>query len=187
MNKPKLTHKHKIFFGLSQSILKDYPFMANMQLKKNISLYIFLFIFLASTGCNNHYKSSQDISITLLELERKALEREFKNDTSFLSSIMDSTFMELSKSDLKNKHEVLQTIFKDNLQNEKNKLVRDSFQLQEPVVNSYGDAAVVTFILKTFNKKNDSSFTKHTRFYDVWIKRGDEWKAITWQGSPLDY
>ncbi len=46
----------------------------------------------------------------MLDLEKEGIEREFKNDTAFLSSIMDSTFIELSKDKIKNKHEVLRTI-----------------------------------------------------------------------------
>ena len=158
-----------------------------MQLKYSLRWFVCLFLAVVYASCANDTTGDKDVTQKLLELERQAIEKEFKNDTSFLSSIMDSTFIELSKEGLKNKHEVLKTIFVDNVQNEKNHIERDSFQLNEPVVHNYGNAAVVTFIIKTFNKRNDSSFTRRTRFYDVWIKRGNEWKAVTWQGSPLDY
>lgn len=142
-------------------------------------------VFIAS--CTGDSSVGKSLSSELLEREREAITKEFKNDTSFLSSLMDSTFIELSKQGLKNKHEVLRTIWEDNLRNEKENRVRDSFKLLDPVVHVYDCAGVVTFVIKTFNRIGDSSFTRSTRFYDVWVKRGNDWKAITWQGSPLDY
>ena len=136
-------------------------------------------------SCNPKTENSPDEANKLLNLEKEAIAKEFQNDTTFLSSIMDATFIELSKDKLKNKHEVLATIFQNNINNLKNKVLLDSFQLEEPIVNLYGNAAVVTFIIHTFRKKEDSLFESRTRFYDVWVKRGTQWKAVTWQGSPL--
>lgn len=153
----------------------------------NHSLSLFLIGIVALAGCADNGKAKKDVLGLLLDLENEAITKEFKNDTSFLSSIMDSTFIELSKNGLKNKHEVLRTIWQDNLKNQSQKLVRDSFKLIDPIVHDYGNAAVVTFIIKTFNHRGDSLFTRNTRFYDVWVKRDKEWKAVTWQGTPLDY
>lgn len=141
--------------------------------------------FICLSGCNLKTTSSPDEINKLLNLEKEAIEKEFQNDTTFLSSIMDSTFIELSGDKIKNKHEVLKTIFEDNVHKLKNKISLDSFRLEEPIVHVYGNASVVTFILHTFRKKEDSLFERRTRFYDVWIKRGSEWKAVTWQASPL--
>jgi hypothetical protein len=122
----------------------------------------------------------------LLGLEKEAIEKEFKNDTAFLSSIMDSTFIELSNGKIKNKHEVLKTIHSDNLNNINAKIDLDSFKLEEPVVHLYGNAAVVTFIIHTYRKKEQVPFERRTRFYDVWIKRDDNWKAVTWQATRIN-
>ena len=121
----------------------------------------------------------------LLELEHEAITREFQNDTAFLSSLMDTTFIELNNEKIKNKHEVLRTIYEHNVENEKKQISLDSFRLEQPVVHVYDRAAVVTFIMHTFRKKADSLFQRRTRFYDVWIKRENQWKAVTWQGSPV--
>lgn len=144
---------------------------------------VWVIIFLCS--CNPEATTSSEESNKLLNLEKEAIEKEFQNDTTFLSSIMDITFIELSKDKIKNKHEVLKTIFLDNMHKVENKITLDSFQLEEPIVHVYGNASVVTFILHTFRKKEDSLFERRTRFYDVWVKRGREWKAVTWQASPL--
>jgi hypothetical protein len=98
---------------------------------------------------------------------------------------MDSTFIELSNDKIKNKHEVLVTIYKNNISNLEKKVSLDSFRLEEPIVHVYGNAAVVTFIMHTFRKKGDSLLERRTRFYDVWVKRGVQWKAVTWQASPI--
>jgi hypothetical protein len=150
-----------------------------------IFLLLAVGIFNCFLSCNPESTSSPDGANELLKLEKEAIEKEFQNDTTFLSSIMDTTFIELSGDTIKNKHEVLKTIFQDNLHNLESKISLDSFRLEEPIVHIYGDASVVTFVLHTFRKKQDSLFERRTRFYDVWIKRGGQWKAVTWQASPL--
>jgi hypothetical protein len=136
-------------------------------------------------GCKTETTGSSDEVNILLNLEKEAIEREFQSDTAFLSSIMDSTFIELSQDKIKNKHEVLKTMVQDNISRLENKISLDSFRLEYPIVNLYDDASVVTFILHTFRKKEDSLFQRRTRFYDVWVKREGEWKAVTWQATPL--
>lgn len=152
-----------------------------MSTKLAISLVMLIYLW----GCNKIPTSSQNETVKLLNLEKEAIEREFQNDTSFMSSIMDTTFIELSKDKIKNKHEVLRTIFQDNLDKIENKISLDSFRLEEPIVHLYDNTAVVTFILHTFRKKEDSSYQRRTRFYDVWVKREAQWKAVTWQASPI--
>ncbi|MGK2863897.1 MAG: nuclear transport factor 2 family protein [Chitinophagaceae bacterium] len=122
----------------------------------------------------------------LLDLEKEAITREFKNDTAFLSSIMDTTFIELSKEKIKNKHEVLKTIHSNNMRNISNKITLDSFVLEDPVVHLYDNSAVVTFIMHTYRKKNKIPYENRTRFYDVWVKRNNKWKAVSWQASSIE-
>lgn len=142
-------------------------------------------ILVSLSGCNTEEVSSPNEVENLLNLEKEAIEREFQNDTLFLSSLMDTTFIELSKDKIKNRHDVLRTIHQDNLDKIENGISLDSFRLEEPIVHLYDNTAVVTFILRTFRKKQDSSYQRRTRFYDVWVKRGTQWKAVTWQGTPL--
>jgi hypothetical protein len=149
----------------------------------NFRVPIFLLsISLVSCGTRQADYSSE--SKKLLDLEKEAITREFRNDTAFLSSIMDTTFIELSKDKIKNKHEVLKTIYSNNTNNLNNKISLDSFMLEEPVVHLYDNTAVVTFIMHTYRKKEP--FERRTRFYDVWVKRDNKWKAITWQASSVE-
>jgi hypothetical protein len=136
--------------------------------------------------CGNKKIDSSNESQQLFSLERQAISREFQNDTAYLSSLMDSTFIELSRGKIKNKHDVLRTIYQDNVANQQNQISRDSFLLQDSVIHVYGNTAVITFIMQTYNRKGDSSFIRRTRFYDVWVKRNNGWKAITWQGSAAE-
>ena len=144
---------------------------------------IILLLCICVLSCINSSSNTHIETQKLLDLEREAIKREFLNDTAFLSSVMDTTFIELSKDRIKNKHEVLETIFYNNIQN---KVLLDSFLLENPVVHLYENSAVVTFIMHTFKHNNDSVIERRTRFYDVWVKRGEEWKAVTWQGSSVD-
>jgi len=157
-----------------------------MQLKLNfmyIRLLIFL-LFFASCGTKQANHSSE--SKKLLDLEKEAITREFRNDTTFLSSIMDSTFIELSRDKIKNKHEVLKTIHRNNIDNISSNISLDSFVLEDPVVHLYDNTAVVTFIMHTYRKKEQVPFERRTRFYDVWVKRNNKWMAITWQASSVE-
>lgn len=145
-----------------------------------------LCFFMLLSGCNSGSNDYESESQELLALEKEAISREFQNDTTFLSSVMDSTFIELSKGEVKRKHEVLKTIYQNNIDNKNKATTLDSFLLEEPVVHLYDNSAVVTFIMHTFRKAKDSSFERRTRFYDVWVKRNDKWKAVTWQASPVE-
>lgn len=143
-----------------------------------------LFIALVFAGCSSREADPLVEKQRLLDLETEAIAREFKNDTAFLSSVMDTTFIELSKDTIKDKHEVLRTIYANNMENSKNGSTVDSFVLEHPVVHLYGNTAVVTFIMHTFRRKE--SLERRTRFYDVWVKRDNKWMAVSWQASSVE-
>ena len=149
--------------------------------------WAFFICMILIAGCGDHKNHDPNEANRLLDLEREAIRREFKNDTAYLSSIMDSTFIELSEGKIKRKHDVLRTIFQQNVDNASNKISMDSFKLEEPVVHLYDGAAVVTFVIHTYKKKIDSLFERRTRFYDLWVQRNGEWKAATWQATPLEF
>lgn len=98
---------------------------------------------------------------------------------------MDSTFIEISEAGVKNKKEDLLAMYDNIDQRIKNGIVIDSFKLEDDVINLYSNSAVVTFIVHTYRHRNDTLVERKTRFYDVWIKRGDKWKAVSAQGTPV--
>ena len=136
-------------------------------------------------SCGSDTPDHSAVSKKLLDLETEGIKREFRNDTAFLSSLMDSTFIELSGDTIKEKHGVLKTIFQNNLNRVTDKITLDSFRLEEPIVHVYDKSAVVTFIMHTFGKKDTIPYDRRTRFYDLWVLRCNEWKAATWQATPL--
>jgi hypothetical protein len=146
------------------------------------SLSILIFIS-CNTGKQNN-NSSHDSS-ELLRLERTWLEAEFSLDTAFLSTLMDSTFISISDEGVKNKTNDLISMYKNIKQRQRDSIIIDSFRLDTAVVNVYGNSAVVTFIVNTFGRNKTEPRERRTRFYDVWIKRNEKWKAVSSKGTSL--
>jgi hypothetical protein len=136
--------------------------------------------------CSDKTQRADDEKSELLHLEYDWLEKEFELDTAFLSSIIDSTFIGISDSGVKNKQEELTSIYNNIDQRIKKGIVIDSFRLEDEVVNIYSNSAVVTFIVHTYRHNNDTLIERRTRFYDVWVKRRDKWRAVASQGTPIE-
>ncbi len=122
----------------------------------------------------------------LLFLERKWLIAEFALDTAFLSSLMDATFISVSDEGIHNKQQCLQSMYSNISQRLKDSIVIDSFNFENPVINIYDNTAVVIFTVHTHGKNKAMITDRKTRFYDVWIKRNNEWKAISSKGSTVE-
>jgi hypothetical protein len=135
--------------------------------------------------CSDRTAKAPDEKRELLNLEYEWLDKEFVLDTAFLSSIMDSTFIGISDDGVKNKQEDLISMYNSIDQRIKKGIVIDSFRLEDEVVNIYSNSAVVTFIVHTYRHNNDTLIERKTRFYDVWVKRGDKWRAVASQGTPV--
>ncbi len=151
---------------------------------KKCAILSFIILTLTFSSCKEDFNSN-DEKRTLLVLEERAISREFQLDTTFLSSIMDSTFIELNNGKIKGKHEVLRTIYKNRKWSIDNDILIDSFKIENPVVNIYNNAAVVTFVLQTYGRNKQTPNNIKTQFYDVWIKRPDGWKAVAWHASEV--
>ena len=135
--------------------------------------------------CTDKSAANVDDKRQLLDLERAWLEHEFALDTAFIASIMDSTFIGISEGGVKNKQDDLLIMYKNIDQRIKNGIVIDSFRIEDDVVNIYGNSGVVTFIVHTYRHSKDSLIERRTRFYDVWTRRGDSWKAVASQGTTI--
>ncbi len=151
----------------------------------NLLTITFCGLLIILLGCVNEHSNYNDDKGQLLLLEQKWLEKEFALDTAFLSSIMDSTFIGISESGIKNKQEDLLSMYNNINQRIKDGIVIDSFMLENTVVNLYSTSAVVTFVVHTYGKNKETLTERKTRFYDVWIKRGDKWKAVASQGTKV--
>ncbi len=123
----------------------------------------------------------------LLLLERKWLEAEFVLDTAYISALMDTTFISISANRISNKQEELKGIYDNISAMRQDSIFLDSLKLEDAAVNVYDNSAVVTFIVHTYKKEKGRPTEKRTRFYDVWINRNGEWKAVSSQGSTLTH
>jgi hypothetical protein len=137
------------------------------------------------SDCTDKAPGHSDEKNELLGLEYEWLKREFELDTAFLSSIMDSTFISISDSGVQSKQEDLISMYNNIDQRIKSGIVIDSFRLENEVVNIYSNSAVVTFVVHTYRHHYDSLIERKTRFYDVWVKREDKWRAVASQGTHI--
>ena len=147
-----------------------------------ITLCALTFVFF---DCKDIPKQIGDDKQQLLDLEREFLSKEFALDTAFLSSLMDSTFIDVTDDGIKTKKEDILSIYNNIDQRIRNGIVIDSFRLEDEVVNVYAGSAVVTFIVCTYRHSTDSIIERRTRFYDVWTKRDADWKLVASQGTLI--
>ena len=150
-----------------------------------ILLVIVFATFFASCANKKKGITKNDVA-ELLRLEHKGIMSEFAMDTAFLASIMDSTFLDVASGKPKNKHQVLQGMYLNARQNREAGVTVDSIRMEDEIVNLYDGAAVVSFVLYTYSREGKNLVQRRSRFYDLWIKRDGQWKAITWQVTPLD-
>jgi hypothetical protein len=153
----------------------------------NGTCYVLLSFFpVLFLNCTSERSGTVDDKTQLLALEHKWLEAEFGLDTAYLSSIIDNSFIGISGSEIHNKHEDILDMYNNISQRIKDSIVIDSFKLESPVVNLYDNTAVVTFIVHTHGRSKQAITERRTRFYDVWVRRGKEWKAVASQGSKVE-
>jgi len=133
----------------------------------------------------NSNNSDSEEENELLSLERKWLEAEFALDTGYISALIDSTFISISANGVSNKQDELKGMYNNISAMRRDSVFLDSLKLEDPLVNVYGNTAVVTFIVHTYKREKGKLTEKKTRFYDVWVKRNGAWKAVSAQGTPL--
>jgi hypothetical protein len=90
-------------------------------------------------------KSSGEDNAILLQLETNWLKAEFTLDTTYLSSIIDTSFVDISEEGIHNKKQALVSMYNNISKRLKDSIIIDSFNLENAVVNIYNDMAVVIF------------------------------------------
>jgi hypothetical protein len=148
-------------------------------------LLLTVILFLSSCAGYETGNADSKIEKELILLERKWLEAEFALDTSYISTLIDSSFIGISANRVSNKHEELKGMYDNISAMRKDSVFLDSLKLEDSIVNVYDNTAVVTFIVHTYKKEKGRSTEKRTRFYDVWINRNGEWKAVSSQGTSI--
>lgn len=122
----------------------------------------------------------------ILTLERKWLEAEFVLDTAYISALMDPSFIDISTDHISDKQQALKGMYDNISAMRKDSIFLDSIKFEDPVVNVYDNTAVVALVTHSYKKDKGRPIEKRMRFYDVWIKRGEDWKAVSSQGTVVE-
>jgi hypothetical protein len=155
--------------------------------------YVLIFLLFILIGCGQadmdktliKKESNDKVNEKLLSLEHKWLEAEFALDTAYLSMLLDSTFIGISADRISNKREELKGMYDNISAMRRDSVFLDSLKLEDAIVNVYDNSGVVTFVVHTYKKEKGRRTEKRTRFYDVWINRNGEWKAVSSQGTTI--
>ena len=146
-------------------------------------------------GCNqqqaDHPKEERNSTdektkVELLSLERKWLDAEFALDTAYISTLIDTSFIDISET-IHNKQQALKGMYNGMADRRKDSVMLDSLKFEDVVVNLYENTAVIALITHSWSHKpNGSSVEVRMRFYDVWIKRNGNWQAVASQGTMIN-
>lgn len=155
---------------------------------KLFTLTLLLFFVACTSQSAEKKKTKEDVSQTkqhILSLERKWIEAEFALDTAYIATLLDSTFISVSAKQVSNKQQEINGIYANMSSMRKDSIFLDSLKLENGIVNIYGNTAVVTVITHSYKTDKGRPTEKRMRFYDVWINRNGEWKAVASQGTLL--
>lgn len=155
---------------------------------KLFTLSLLLFFISCTSQSAEKKKTKEDVSQTkqhILALERKWIEAEFALDTAYIATLLDSTFISISANQVSNKQLEINAIYANMSSMRKDSIFLDSLKLEDGIVNLYGTTAVVTFITHSYKTEKRKPTEKRMRFYDVWINKNGNWKAISSQGTEL--
>jgi len=146
-------------------------------------------------GCNQEQtshleekgsSSDEKIKNELLSLERKWLDAEFALDTAYISTLIDTSFIDISEN-IHNKQQALKGMYGGMDERRKDSILLDSLRFEDVVVNLYENTAVIALITHSYSHKKDrTSVEVRMRFYDVWVNRNGEWKAVSSQGTVIE-
>ncbi|HMK18046.1 MAG TPA: nuclear transport factor 2 family protein [Chitinophagaceae bacterium] len=129
--------------------------------------------------------SNDNVKEELLSLERKWLDAEFVLDTAYVSTLMDSTFIDISTDHISNKQQALKGMYNNISAMRRDSIFLDSLKFEEITVNLYENVAVITLVTHSYKKNKGKPTEKRMRFYDVWLNRNGTWKAVSSQGTSL--
>jgi len=129
--------------------------------------------------------SNDKVKDELLSLERKWLDAEFALDTAYISTLMDSSFIDISIDHIHNKQQALKEMYDNINAMRKDSIFLDSLKFEDVILNLYENTAVISLVTHSYKKNKGKPVEKRMRFYDVWINRNGKWKAVSSQGTTL--
>ena len=134
----------------------------------------------------NETASASQTTVHLLSLEQKWIEAEFALDTTYISTLLDSTFHSINTGHISNKQQEIDGIYKNMSAMRTDSIFLDSVKLEDARVKLYDNTAVTILIVHTYKKDKGKPTQKRTRFYDVWVNRNGNWKAAASQGTVVE-
>jgi len=152
---------------------------------KVLSIYCLLLCGSTEKSFSQNKPLKEDIE-QLTKLEYDWIMAEFRLDSMTLFSILDETFIAIDSAGISNKQQEMRGVYEHVMQMRKSEHIVDSLYLDDVHIQTYNNTAVVTFIAVTKGKIRNRPFqNRKTRFYDVWIKQGEHWKAVSSQVTRL--
>jgi hypothetical protein len=142
-------------------------------------------------ACKEQLKAVPDIVVadhpenTILLLEKNWLDAEFRLDTATIAGFLHPRFISVNGRQISGKQQELTGIYNTISAMRKDGILLDSFRFEDAQVRLYDSTAIATFIVHSYKKDKGRPVEKLTRFYDVWIRRMGNWKAISSQGTVL--
>jgi hypothetical protein len=119
----------------------------------------------------------EDVIRTVLQLEEESKQATIRRDAAFTERVLADNYVGIgplgtviSKSETINARKTSQ-------------LQYDSIELSDMVVRVFGNTAVVTGRADVKGKDLGQDFSGPYRFTRVWIKRGNQWQAVSYQAT----
>ena len=156
-----------------------------------IELISIMFILFACSQSNSKKAvdtgsfSNNNVKAELLSLEKKWLDAEFALDTAYISTLMDSSFIDISTDHISNKQQALKGMYDNISAMRGDSIFLDSIKFEDVTVNLYDKTAIIALVTHSYKKNKGKRIEKKMRFYDVWINRNGKWKAVASQGTTL--
>lgn len=133
-------------------------------------------------------QETNDETALLKQMEIDAIAAEFRMDTAGVAKYMDPAFVNISASEITNKQQELEYMYKNFEQRKQKNHTIDSFYLDHFRADFFDNTAIVTFHIVTTGLENNKRYVdKRTRFYDVWVKRNGNWKLVSMQATKVNY
>lgn len=128
--------------------------------KKYMKIELISIMFILFTSCQSRSNKKVDIDDftkdnmkeELLSLERKWLDAEFALDTAYVSTLMDSTFIDISIDHISNKQQALKGMYNNISAMRKDSIFLDSLKFEDITVNLYENFAVVSLVTHSYKK-----------------------------------
>lgn len=122
----------------------------------------------------------------IMQLTYKAFNAELRKDTLTISNLMDDDFISVYPHKTQTKRQELAGIYKNIEMMKSNGHVIDSLYLDDFKLQLYDNTAISTYYSVTKgNIKGESFENRRTRWFDVWVRRNDNWKWVSSQGTEI--